>query len=117
VPESVAAARRNAQLNAMDNVTFHAGDVKQVLGSLTAAGPKPDLIVMDPPREGIHADVLKTILEISPNKLLYISCNPGTLARDLGVLSTGGYHCHSVLPVDLFPHTPHIEAIAMAYPH
>ena len=117
VPESVEAARRNAQLNALENVTFHAGDVRHVLNSLAAAGPKPDLIVMDPPREGVHADVLQTILEIFPNKLLYISCNPGTLARDLGVLSTGGYHCDSVLPVDLFPHTPHIEAIAMAYPH
>jgi 23S rRNA (uracil1939-C5)-methyltransferase len=111
VPESVAAARRNAQLNAMDNVTFHAGDVKQVLGSLTAAGPKPDLIVMDPPREGIHADVLQKMVEIAPEKLLYISCNPATLARDLAILSAAGYRPGSVMPVDLFPHTPHIEAL------
>jgi len=110
VPESVEAARRNAELNEMANVEFHAGDVRQLLGSLAALGPKPDLIVMDPPREGVHANVLQTILDISPNKLLYISCNPGTLARDLNLLTGGGYRVRSVLPVDLFPHTPHIEA-------
>jgi 23S rRNA (uracil1939-C5)-methyltransferase len=111
VPASVEAARRNAELNGMTHVAFHAGDVKALLGSLAASAGKPDLIVMDPPRDGVHADVLQTILEIAPDRLLYISCNPSTLARDLGILTSGGYRSQRVLPVDLFPHTPHIEAL------
>jgi len=108
VPESVEAARRNAALNALDNVAFQTGDVRQLLKSM---GSKPDLIVMDPPREGVHGDVLETIVDVAPPKLLYISCNPATLARDLSMLHRRGYRCERVLPVDLFPHTPHIEAL------
>jgi 23S rRNA (uracil1939-C5)-methyltransferase len=111
VPESVAAARRNAALNQVTNATFHAGDVRALAAPLAAAGGAPDVVVMDPPREGVHADVLQAVAALGPARMLYISCNPATLARDLGILSATGYRADRVLPVDLFPHTPHIEAV------
>jgi 23S rRNA (uracil1939-C5)-methyltransferase len=112
VPESVEAARRNAALNQLENLEFHSGDVREVLRALAPSGPAPDLIAVDPPREGVHAKVLEQMAEVAPKRLLYISCNPATLARDLGVLKQAGYVTDRVLPVDLSPHTPHIEAVA-----
>jgi 23S rRNA (uracil1939-C5)-methyltransferase len=111
VPESVEAARRNAALNQLGNVEFQAGDARTVVLERAASDSAPDLVVMDPPREGVHAGVLKAIADLAPARLLYISCNPATLARDLGILSDAGYRADHVRPVDLFPHTPHIEVV------
>lgn len=113
VPESVEAAWRNAALNQTTNLDFHSGDVREVMRALAQSGPAPDLIAVDPPRDGVHAQVLQQIAEAAPRRLLYISCNPATLARDLGILKQAGYATDRVLPVDLFPHTPHIEAVAI----
>ena len=113
VPESVEAARQNARINRIENVEFHAGDVRTLVASLAAAGSRPNLIAVDPPREGVHVDVLDTVSRLGPGRLLYVSCNPATLARDLAILGRNGYRTHRVLPVDLFPHTPHIEVVTI----
>ncbi len=111
VPEAIEAARRNAVLNGIDNATFLVGDVREAL----AAGdhPAPDVVTVDPPREGMHADVVASLLEAAPRRIVYVSCNPATLARDLALLAAGGYVPGPVRPVDLFPHTPHIECVTV----
>lgn len=109
VPEAIAAAERNAAANGVGNVSFAAGDVREVLAS--GAHPAPDLVVMDPPREGVHARVLETVVAAAPRRIVYVSCNPATLARDLAVLREAGYRLGPVRPVDLFPHTPHVECV------
>lgn len=111
--ESVEAARRNAVANGVENVEYHAGDMRAVATRLAAQGPRPDLIALDPPRDGVHPDVLRTLTEIGPRRILYVSCNPATLARDLKILHDSGYASGAVLPVDLFPHTPHVECVTV----
>ena len=113
VAESVEAARRNAKANGVHNVEFHAGDIRSVAAALAARGPRPDLIALDPPRDGVHADVIRTLTEVAPRRILYVSCNPATLARDLQLFRLSGYTPGPVLPVDLFPHTPHVECVTV----
>lgn len=74
---------------------------------------EPDVVVLDPPRAGVHADVLQRLLELRPQRIIYVSCDPGTLARDLGGLTAGGYKVDSVQPVDMFPWTGHVESIIL----
>lgn len=105
---SVEDARRNAELNGVTNCEFLAGDIRFSMEG--HAGTKPDIIICDPPRSGMHPDVVKKLLEISPPKIVYVSCNPTTLARDLSVLK-GQYRLGKVQPVDMFPHTYHIETV------
>lgn len=109
VPEAIAAAERNAAANGVRNASFVTGNVREVL----AAGdrPAPDVVVMDPPREGVHARVLEAVTAAAPRRLVYVSCNPATLARDVAVLCSAGYRLGPVRPVDLFPHTPHVECV------
>jgi len=101
-------ARHNAQANGLDNCTFTAGDVKSVVSRAKSA---PDVAVMDPPRAGLHPDTADALIRLAPPRMVYVSCNPSTLARDLGRLSAA-YAVERVTPVDLFPHTPHIECVA-----
>ncbi len=112
VPEAVSDAYRNAALNGVENCRFFAGDLKDVLrhSSLDAFGGKPDVIITDPPRSGMHPRVVKALLELRPRRIVAVSCNPSTLARDVAALSEG-YKVHFVRPFDLFPHTPHIECV------
>lgn len=112
VEEAVADAYQNAALNGVDNCRFFAGDLKDVLRhhSLDVFGGQPDVIVTDPPRSGMHPKVVKALLELAPRRIVAVSCNPSTLARDLLGLSHA-YRVHSVQPFDLFPHTPHIECV------
>ena len=112
VPQAVAAAKRNARLNRIHNVEFHSGDIRRLLASSGAArAARPDAVVLDPPREGLHADVTAALLSLAPARILYVSCNPATLARDAALLVEGGYRPGSVLPADLFPHTTHVESV------
>jgi 23S rRNA (uracil1939-C5)-methyltransferase len=111
-PAAVADAVRNAQANAITNCTFLAGEVRHVLPALAADGVKPAVVVADPPRAGFHPKALGALAALAPARIVYVSCNPSTLARDVGDLVRRGYQLEWVQPVDMFPQTPHIEAVA-----
>ncbi len=109
---AVADAVRNARSNAIENATFLAGEVRHVLPTLLGDGVRPDVAVADPPRAGFHPKALSALIALAPARIVYVSCNPATLARDVGDLLRHGYRLEWVQPVDMFPQTPHIEAIA-----
>ncbi|MGN7360503.1 23S rRNA (uracil(1939)-C(5))-methyltransferase RlmD [Paenibacillus sp. SAF-054] len=113
VPEAIEDARRNAELNGMHNVTFEVGASEDVIPAWKEQGILADVIVVDPPRKGCDPRLLETILEMKPERVVYVSCNPSTLARDLRVLEDGGYRTVEVTPVDMFPHTVHVESVAV----
>ncbi|RKO61271.1 23S rRNA (uracil(1939)-C(5))-methyltransferase RlmD [Caldibacillus debilis] len=111
VPEAVADAKRNAELNGIRNAEFAVGKAETVMEQWYEAGLRPDCIVVDPPRKGCEPSLLETILKMSPQRVVYVSCNPATLARDLRILEDGGYRTEAVQPVDMFPQTKHVEAV------
>ncbi|WP_153976906.1 23S rRNA (uracil(1939)-C(5))-methyltransferase RlmD [Paenibacillus xylanilyticus] len=113
VPEAIDDARSNALLNEMKNVKFEVGASEDVIPRWKEQGIEADVIVVDPPRKGCDPRLLDTILEMKPERVVYVSCNPSTLARDLRVLEDGGYRTVEVTPVDMFPHTVHVESVAM----
>jgi 23S rRNA (uracil1939-C5)-methyltransferase len=110
VEEAVAAARENARLNGLDNCRFLAGDVLKVLDEIPE---KPDSIILDPPREGIHPKALPKIISYGVSRIIYISCKPTSLARDLPIFLTHGYRLERIACVDLFPATVHVETVAL----
>lgn len=111
VEDAVADARINASVNGIDNVEFFAGDMKDVLNDdFIACHGRPDVMIVDPPRAGMHTDVVDTILRAEPKAIVYVSCNPATQARDLALLDCK-YGVVAVQPVDMFPHTQHVENV------
>lgn len=111
VPEAIADARTNAENNGITNCEFFAGDMKDVLTpEFMEEHGKPDVIILDPPRAGIHPDVAGVILDASPERIVYVSCNPASQARDLAILAEK-YEITAVRPVDMFPHTHHVENV------
>ena len=112
IASAVKNARRNAKAQGLDNVEFILGDLKDVLAQSTARIEAADVIVVDPPRAGLHQIVVDDILKVGPKRLVYVSCNPSTLARDLKLFCATDYDLVSVQPVDMFPHTTHIETVA-----
>lgn len=111
VEDAVADARINASVNGIDNVEFFAGDMKDVLNDdFIAHHGRPDVMIVDPPRAGMHTDVVETILRAEPKAIVYVSCNPATQARDLALLDCK-YGVEAVQPVDMFPHTHHVENV------
>ena len=113
VPEAIADAKVNSELNGIDNTTFYAGDMKDILNDdFIANNGQPDVIITDPPRAGMHADVIETIIRANPQRIVYVSCNPATQARDLIALDQR-YAVTAVQPVDMFPHTPHVENVVL----
>ncbi len=116
VEESVKNARRNAELNSVTNCEFICGEVKKMLAKLVDDKEIPDLVVVDPPRAGLHKHVIKSLLSIRPAKIIYVSCNPSTLARDLKILCEDYYKLERVQPIDMFPHTYHIETLVKITP-
>jgi 23S rRNA (uracil1939-C5)-methyltransferase len=113
VPQAIEDARQNAELNSITNAYFEAGKAEEVIPAWYKQGIKPDVIMVDPPRKGCDEALLETILKMKPSRVVYVSCNPGTLARDLRVLEDGGYKTREVQPVDMFPQTVHVEAVAV----
>ena len=113
VPEAIEDAKVNSEINGITNTLFYAGDMKDILTDdfITKHG-RPDVIITDPPRAGMHPDVVKTILRAAPQRIVYVSCNPATQARDLHDLDTD-YCVAAVQPVDMFPHTPHVENVVL----
>ncbi|MBR4729719.1 MAG: 23S rRNA (uracil(1939)-C(5))-methyltransferase RlmD [Prevotella sp.] len=113
VPEAIEDAKINSKINGIDNTLFFAGDMKDILtDDFIAEHGRPDVIITDPPRAGMHPDVVKTILRAAPQRIVYVSCNPATQARDLHDLDTD-YRVTAVQPVDMFPHTPHVENVVL----
>ncbi len=113
VPEAIEDAKVNSQLNKIDNTLFFAGDMKDILNDeFIQQYGRPDVIITDPPRAGMHPDVVKTILRAAPQRIVYVSCNPATQARDLQELDIA-YKVEAVQPVDMFPHTPHVENVVL----
>lgn len=111
VPEAIADAKTNAALNGIANATFFAGDMKAVLDDdFVAANGRPDVIILDPPRAGVDEPVLEVIRRAAPRRIVYVSCNPATQARDLALLDAD-YRVEAVQPVDMFPHTHHVENV------
>ncbi len=112
VPEAIEDAKRNAQLNGISNAEFAVGEAEVVIPKWYEEGNIADVLVVDPPRKGCDEALLQTIIAMKPKKVVYVSCNPGTLARDLRILEDGGYKTVEVQPVDMFPQTMHCEAVA-----
>ena len=113
VPEAIEDAKVNAALNGIGNTLFYAGDMKDILTpQFIADHGRPDVIITDPPRAGMHTDVINTMLQAAPRRIVYVSCNPATQARDLQLLDTD-YRVTAIQPVDMFPHTQHVENVVL----
>ncbi|WP_045520341.1 23S rRNA (uracil(1939)-C(5))-methyltransferase RlmD [Neobacillus niacini] len=113
VPEAIEDAKRNAELNGITNVEFAAGEAEVVIPKWYKGGNSAEVLVVDPPRKGCDETFLQTIIEMKPKKVVYVSCNPATLARDLRILEDGGYKTVEVQPVDMFPQTTHVECCVL----
>lgn len=113
VPEAIEDAKINSEINNISNTLFFAGDMKDILTeSFISENGTPDIIITDPPRAGMHPDVVQTIIKTAPKRIVYVSCNPATQARDLSLLDDL-YEVVAVQPVDMFPHTPHVENVVL----
>jgi 23S rRNA (uracil1939-C5)-methyltransferase len=113
VPEAIEDAKVNSKINGIDNTEFFAGDMKDILTTeFIKQHGQPDTIITDPPRAGMHQDVINVILTASPKRIVYVSCNPATQARDLQLLDEQ-YKVVKIQPVDMFPHTPHVENVVL----
>ncbi len=113
IPEAIEDAKVNAEINGIKNARFICGDASQAAEELKAEGIAPKTVILDPPRKGCAEELLKTVAEISPEKIVYVSCDPATLARDCARLLTLGYEVKEVTPVDMFPRTSHVESVAL----
>ena len=113
VEEAIKDAKRNAEINNLNNVEFYVGKAEEVVPRMYKEGKKANVVVVDPPRKGCDEKVLDTIISMQPDRVVYVSCNPSTLARDLNYLNERGYECKEVQPVDMFPHSVHIENVAL----
>ncbi len=111
VADAIEDAKINSEVNGISNTEFYAGDMKNVLtDDFIAQHGRPDVMIVDPPRAGMHDDVIKVILNAAPRRIVYVSCNPSTQARDLSLLDVL-YEVTAVQPVDMFPHTHHVENV------
>ncbi|MFD1416648.1 23S rRNA (uracil(1939)-C(5))-methyltransferase RlmD [Oceanobacillus jeddahense] len=113
VPEAIEDAKKNAERNGINNVTFTVGQAEKVMPTWKKEGLDPDVIVVDPPRKGCDQEFLDAMMAMKPKRIVYVSCNPSTLARDLRILEDGGYEAKEVQPVDMFPNTGHVEAVVL----
>ena len=113
VEDAIKDAKRNAKINNMDNVEFYVGKAEEVVPKMYKEGKRANVVVVDPPRKGCDEKVLDTIISMQPDRVVYVSCNPSTLARDLAYLNERGYKCHEIQPVDMFPHSVHVECVVL----
>jgi 23S rRNA (uracil1939-C5)-methyltransferase len=113
VPEAIEDAKVNSKINNIENTIFFAGDMKDVLDKrFVNEHGNPDVVITDPPRAGMHADVLQTLINVAADKIVYVSCNPATQARDIAILDAF-YQIEKICPVDMFPHTHHVENVVL----
>lgn len=113
VPQAIEDAKQNAQLNGITNAEFICADASDAAQKLENRGIRPNVIVLDPPRKGCGADLVAITARMEPDRIVYVSCDPATLARDLALFSQKGYHTVKVTPVDMFPRTPHVETVVL----
>lgn len=113
VEEAIKDAKINANINNLDNVEFYVGKAEEVVPKMYKQGKRANVVVVDPPRKGCDEKVLDTIISMQPDRVVYVSCNPSTLARDLNYLDERGYKCLEVQPVDMFPHSVHVECVVL----
>lgn len=113
VPEAIANARTNAEANKVENVEFYCGDAGETAGMLAGKGLHPDVIVIDPPRKGLSEEAVRATVEMTPERIVYVSCNPATLARDLRSFNDSGYTPVDATAVDMFPRTSHVETVVL----
>jgi len=113
VEAAVADAIENARLNDVQNARFYAGDIRLAMRDLVEQAGRPDVAILDPPRAGLSQKVVRRIVEAAPKRVVYVSCNPTTLAPNAAQLVQAGYRLVRVRPVDMFPQTPHIECVAL----
>jgi 23S rRNA (uracil1939-C5)-methyltransferase len=111
--EAVECARLNMVKHGIENAVFHEGDVREVLAKEFGGGKAADVVVLDPPRTGCEREVIDFVIGLHPSRIVYVSCDPSTLARDARLLVDGGYSLITVRPMDMFPQTKHIEAVAL----
>jgi len=111
IAEAIENAKENAELNGITNTEFYTGRAEDVIPEMYKEGVRAEVIVVDPPRKGCDAKLLETLIEMSPSKIVYVSCDPATLARDVAYLTQEGYKVDKVQPVDMFPHTVHVETV------
>lgn len=113
VEQAIEDARVNARINGIENVEFYVGAAEEIIPQLYQQGKVADVVVVDPPRKGCDRTLLDTIIQMSPKRIVYVSCNPSTLARDLNYLEQGSYKTKEIQPVDMFPHTVHVECVTL----
>ena len=113
IPEAIEDAKRNAELNCVTNAEFICDDAKGAAKTLFERGIKPDVIVLDPPRKGCSREVIETVVKMGPERIVYVSCDPSTLARDCAIFMELGYKVNKATPVDLFPRTVHVESVVL----
>src|SRR5699024_663292 len=113
VPEAIDNAKENAKLNHIDNAELVVGQAEKIMPWWSAQGLRPDVITVDPPRKGCDEALLKAMINMQPKRIVYVSCNPSTLARDLRILEDGCYKTQELQPVDMFPQTMHVESLAL----
>ncbi|MCD7775495.1 MAG: 23S rRNA (uracil(1939)-C(5))-methyltransferase RlmD [Clostridiales bacterium] len=113
IPQAVEDAKANAEMNNIKNAEFICGDAAEAADVLKDRGVMPEVVIVDPPRKGCSRELLDTIAEIEPKRLVYVSCDPATLARDCGIMSEKGYSVQKITPVDMFPRTSHVETVAL----
>jgi 23S rRNA (uracil1939-C5)-methyltransferase len=112
-PDAISDAVRNAELNQVTHCEFVQGEAREALDRSPVGHVRPEVVVVNPPRAGVHASVLRKLVRMAPQRVVYVSCNPTTLARDLEILAKEGYRFRRVVPVDMFPHTAHVESVAL----
>jgi 23S rRNA (uracil1939-C5)-methyltransferase len=112
VPDAIEDAKENAKQNKVNNVEFIVGESEKVIPELIEKGVRADVVVVDPPRKGCDSKLLESISVMKPEKIIYVSCDPATLARDLAILDELGYETIEIQPVDMFPQTAHVESVA-----
>ena len=115
IEQAVENAKINAEINGITNAEFICGDAPKLASELLKKGVTPDVVIVDPPRKGCGEDLVKTIKEMSPERVVYVSCDPATLARDCGYFKDCGYQVEEVTPVDLFPRTAHVETVCLLF--
>lgn len=113
VPEAIEDAKKNAERNSVENARFICGDAALAADKLSAEGVSPDVIILDPPRKGCQRELIETVAEMNPERVVYVSCDPATLARDLKIFGELGYNTLEVTPVDMFPRTAHVETVVL----